>query len=348
MNPLCILFPAVGGEPTLAAVPTLQADWPGPLRCIGTDSDESKARLLDLDHFEVAPPRSARHYVSHLMDLCKRHAVDVIWPNPTEEQLLLASHLPEIVLTGVRVLMPPTEAVAVFADKARTYEFAADLGLPVPSRRRISCSADVPVFASELGYPKRPVVFRRTQGRGAAGLRILAESPEVAADLFESTGGGRYLTVRSLLDILDCGTHLPDCMLCEYLPGKEYDVDCIYDRKGFVASVVRENKRMWGGTSAYAEVVDRPDLEALAVRLLDAVGWRFVGSVSFRENVEGAPVLMEVNPRMPSSINLTSRAGCPMPTHALLDLLEQPSLPIKPIEKGLRVIRYLGEHIYSP
>jgi len=78
------------------------------------------------------------------------------------------------------------------------------------------------------------------------------------------------------------------------------------------------------------------------------LGWRHICSVSFKEREDGCPVLMEVNPRMPSSINLTRAAGFNMPLAALLSVLGRSALKPGPLRTGMSIARFLAETITAP
>jgi len=341
-----ILFPAAGGEPTMAALSALRAEWhgPGELYCIGTDIADWKRSLLALDDFVLAPMRSAQNYIPFLLDLCDQHKVSVLWPNPTEEQLILAPHRTAFEKNGVQVLMPPASAVQLFSDKAETYRYATRLGIRSPQYRLVASLNEIEKTAKDFGYPSRPVVFRRVQGRGGLGIKVLQEGSMLAHDLFEVLGGGRRMTLPALLEVLGWVPTWPDSMVCEYLPGLEYDVDCLCDGEQLVQAVVRRNDQMGGGTSMLAEVVDRPDLIEIAKKILESLHWRYICSVSFKEDCNGHPVLMEINPRMPSSINLTWQAGCNMPLEALKMCTGKRSVSMtNSIRVGTKIARYLGE-----
>ena len=244
--------------------------------------------------------------------------------------------------------MPPGNAVRLLANKAATYEYAASQGVDTPEFRKVDFLASIENHARALGYPDRPVVFRRVEGRGGIGVRILEEGPGLARELFEAFGGGRRMMLDALLNVLGEATTFPDCMVCEYLPGREYDVDCLCDGQNLVHAIVRRNDEMLGGTSMLAEVVDRPDLIDMAKKLLESLKWRYICSVSFREDRKGNPKLLEVNPRIPSSINLTWKAGCNMPLAALKMCLGISPTVSSRIRYGMKIVRYLGEVFIPP
>jgi carbamoyl-phosphate synthase large subunit len=343
-------LPAVGGEPTVAAIQALRADWSGAerLRIVGTDSDADKQAIVALDHFEVAPRRDSETYVPFLTELCQRQQVAVLWPNSTEEQLALASHYWQFTALGVRVLAPPMDAVKIFADKRQTYEVAAQLGIRVPRWYPVKNWQELCDAAAQLGYPAKAVVFRRAMGRGGIGLRIVTERDDLAHQLFEHQPDGKLMPLKALEQFIANSRLWPAAMVTEFLPGREFDVDCFCSEKGLEATVIRRNDEMIHGSSWRAETVARPDLADASRTLLESVGWRYIASVTFREDEHGLPALVEVNGRMPSSINLSWKAGCNFPLAALHMCLARAPIRFKPPQTGVRLVRFFGEAFRIP
>ena len=75
-----VFFPAVGGEPTLGAIPCLRQEWPGPgaLRLLGADTDRDKAAVVDVDAFYESPSRDDPAYLDFILDICARESVNVV------------------------------------------------------------------------------------------------------------------------------------------------------------------------------------------------------------------------------------------------------------------------------
>jgi len=350
MSTITILFPGVGGEPTIAATKTLRQTWPGPekLRMIGCDCDQNKRAILDLDHFFSAPRRDDPQYVDILVSHCEQYDVDVVWPNPPEEQVVIHQRRAEFEKRGIRLVLGSLEGLSVFSDKQKTYEAAGKLGIAVPRWRATNNWLQLCEAARKLGYPDRPVVFRRVSGKGAIGLVIVSADRSKAAELlFNKQTTLHTLPLESLQPIIEDYPRWPRAIATEFLPGKEFEVDCFCSDEGLRYAVVRQHLAMWGGTASIADTVDRADLVDLSRRLLEAVHWRNLCSVQFMEDEQGTPVLLEVNPRMASNVALPVRAGVDLPLAALLMCLGRPIPDFPKPQFGVRSVRYLGQGFIS-
>ncbi|WP_324760527.1 carboxylate--amine ligase [Haloarcula montana] len=101
-----------------------------------------------------------------------------------------------------------------------------------------------------------------------------------------------------------------------YVDGTEYCFRGLY-RDG--EAVVTSQKRLVRGykysrgPSIYHEAVDLPGLEAAGRALLDELDWEGIASVGFIRDDDGTFSLLEINPRIPSSLPMDSHAGLDYP-----------------------------------
>lgn len=345
METLTLLFPSIGGEATVATIDALRKEWHGPehLKLIGFDTDRDKRAFVNADHFEVSPKRDDPNFLAFLTDLCDREDVNILWPNSTDDQMFMIKFRKMIEEKGMRVLLPPDNGLRIFSNKRLTYEFASNLGIRVPEWQSVHNWDELCETAKFFGYPQKPVVFRQTYGRGGIGVRILSENPESGSDFFTKLPTGKIVSLQSLESRIKGYDNWPECIVSEYLPGVEFDVDCLCSDRGFEIGIPRRNDEYWWGTSSRAETVKRSDLIEICKHLLEAIHWKYICSVSFREDLVGRPTIVEVNCRIPASINLSWKAGCNLPLAALLMELgrDVPTFP-RP-QWGVKLVRYFGE-----
>lgn len=237
------------------------------------------------------PKRDRNAFESWLVETIARHQVDCLLPMDdasTESAVGLGDRL------GAAVLLPSVAALTRAGDKATTVALAEGLGIRVP---RTATHPDQ-ALAGHLGWP---VVVKTRQGSGSRGVFRASDAK----------------SLRALLERLRDRDPAP--VLQECLPqGRKFDVCLLYDQRGqAVATFVQEELRgypLWGGPSTLQESVSRPDLVALAQRLLAPLGWRGPVEVEFMEDPRtGEPVLMEINPRFWASLDLAVACGVDFP-----------------------------------
>lgn len=251
------------------------------------------------------PAREPGSFLTWMIDTVALHRVDVVIPMDDASTEILSRDGDRV---PAALLLPTAAQFQAGRDKAATLALAERSGVRAPRTASLARAA-----AGELGWP---VVVKARLGSGGRGVR-LASDPA---------------SLRRMADAVPglAGTHL----LMEYIKmGRKYDVGLLYDRSGgCVARFCQEELRgypLWNGPSTLQESQSRPDLIALAERLLAPIGWRGPVEVEFMEEPQsGEPVLMEINPRFWASLELSVQCGMDFPRWvAELGLGLQPALP---------------------
>lgn len=206
-----------------------------------------------------------------------------------------------------RVALARSELVRTARSKSRTYALLADT-VPVPR----------PAHAAPA-YVKPDALY------GAQGGRLVSDE-------------------RELLELAEAGDGL---LVQELLPGREWTVDCLSGSDGrllFASARTRERVRM--GTSMWSEVGDadvqevaRDYASRIAERLPLDGPWFF----QMKEDADGVPRLLEVDPRIAGTMCLHRARGVNFP---LLGLYvwsgEEPALLVN--ETPTVVARSLRNH----
>lgn len=121
----------------------------------------------------------------------------------------------------------------------------------------------------------------------------------------------------------------------EYLPGHEFSVDCACDYGRLVVGVVRKKAL----TSSTQLLDDNPALLSHAALLVQRFALNGLINVQFKEDAQGIPKLLEINPRAAGGIAMSCLSGVNLPALALQGFLRgygEVSAPPRP-RTGLRV-----------
>jgi carbamoyl-phosphate synthase large subunit len=112
--------------------------------------------------------------------------------------------------------------------------------------------------------------------------------------------------------------------------------------------VPRERMKTDSGIAVTARTVDVPEVIEFARRVAEEIGVRYVANVQFKRAADGVFKLLEVNPRFPGTLPLTTAAGADMPK-LLVDDVAGKKLPDGPLPfKEIMVVRYWTEHYVDP
>lgn len=109
-------------------------------------------------------------------------------------------------------------------------------------------------------------------------------------------------------------------MLLEYLPGREYTIDCFTDRHGELRFCKgRERRRVSNGISVNSVRVHKQEFERIANKINEKLSFRGTWFFQLKERSSGELVLLEIAPRVAGTMGLTRGMGVNLPLLSLFD-----------------------------
>lgn len=272
-----------------------------------------------------SPRSDDRALVEDLLAAVERHDVDVLVP--TDHYTTIAvSRFRDLFAPHVIVPVVGYETLVDAEDKERLLAIAEEIGIPVPSTYRPASLDRVDEIAGEIDYP---AVVKYAISAGAYGIQYV-DSPRELRTAYEVPG---FST-----EYIDSAWPLVQ----EYVPGETYDVDSLFvkgePRATFVAHRTVTFPRS-GGRSIVAESADEPELTALATRLLEHLDWHGIAEVEFKiDDRDGRPKLIEVNPRVMGTLDLSIQSGVDLPSMLCEAALTGDVTPPDSYEVGRKVV----------
>jgi len=254
-------------------------------------------------------------FAQSLAELCSTHELNVLVPTVDEELIAVARAAEELRERGIVALCPSAEALETCLDKHALMQALADV-VACPRSSLLDRHFDA-------GDWEFPVAVKPRTGRGGRGFRVL-DSAAGLADL----------------------PHDGSLLVQEFLPGAEYSVDVLVDRRGEVAAAVpRERLRVDSGVAVVARSVADDELQAAAGECARALGLRGASNVQLRRARNGRPKLLEINPRFPGTVALTIASGVDLPLLALADFLGEELPPDCGEFEPVGIVRMLAETV---
>jgi predicted ATP-grasp superfamily ATP-dependent carboligase len=196
------------------------------------------------------------------------------------------------------------EAVEIALDKERTLALARTFGIAIPRSVKASSPAEVVSAVGEVGTPcvLKPVSsWQTTDERGARLSPLYAIDPVGAEQAAKTLLAPRGAAV----------------LVQEVVAGMRETIKLFRNAGRTVVSFAMAIDRTWpplGGSSVMRRSISPPeDALRAAERLVAEIGLDGYSEVEFRRGPDGAPVLMEVNPRLSQSVELAIRAGVDFP-----------------------------------
>ena len=281
-----------GGRQTLTVLHGLKK-----LNCKVSILCESKLDFCYVSNIPVETILDKRAAAVHpgftelLLSLVRTGRYDVLLP-VGEMATNKVTEMEEELRKYVRLACAPRSAYINAFDKQRTFEIAAENGIPVPKTRMQNESVEA--YLSTVTFP---LIIKPRNGVGSIGFHK-----------FEKRGDFEpYLQAH--------GIDLDKYVLQEYVDyEKRLGTILFVDQKDRVCMAYADEVLRWypldAGSACCIRSIDYPEILEWSSRLLKAMHWRGIAALSFMvDRKTGVPKLLEINGRIPASIRLSSQCG---------------------------------------
>ena len=129
----------------------------------------------------------------------------------------------------------------------------------------------------------------------------------------------------------------------EYLPGQEYTIDVLCDMENPLISIVRKRLETKAGISSKAEIIRDEYMENECKRMCRFLGLKGPVCIQMKNDENGVPHFVEVNPRFGGGTYFTTLAGVNF-VEIIIGILENKQLFINE-PKLIKVARYYEEMV---
>jgi predicted ATP-grasp superfamily ATP-dependent carboligase len=233
-------------------------------------------------------------YVSALAQIVAKRNIAVIMP--AHEDALAIQHHRHLIPPHVRVAAPGSAALELALDKWQLLSAAEAIGIPIPKTIAPESVEAANVAFAEVGFP---LVIKPRHGNSGKGVTI-ASDVAVASEAYRTLVGQLPLGSKEFPIVQSC--------VVGELVGSAFLAD-----SGRVVSCFTEKytrcKRAGFGTSVLREPYDNEELRLLTARLVAGLGWDGVGHLDFIVEPDGAPLLIEMNPRFWGALQMSVLNG---------------------------------------
>lgn len=235
-------------------------------------------------------------FIARLRDIFERERIGVLLP--MEEETLLTVLRRRDELGDIAIPFANAESIEQVRDKARLFQLAESLGVPMPKTWYPETADEVAKVAAEAAFP---LVVKPRISTGALGRRYI----EAAGELAQVWN--------------DVHRRFPRPIVQEFIPdGGAFGASVLSGPDGErLASFVHRRIREYpvdGGASTFRVSAKDPELVEITFQVLESVGWRGVAMAEFRRDPrDGQAKLIEINPRFWGSLNLAIQSGVDFP-----------------------------------
>lgn len=310
------------------------------IEIIGVDSKPLAAGLYLCDKgFVIEPRENPRHFES-LNRFLEATKADFFWPLSTVDQVFYASRLEKLSssINRKHIILSDESALRIANNKFHLLNFLANNGFNTLKFRKVKSIEEIDNFLPAIDFPASPFVLKTDEGTGAQGVKIVFSDLPSRQKLFGRNN--LNITYSELIYHLKRIEDWPQMHITEFLPGTEYSVDVLCKEGRIYSIVIRRRYDTLFGLAITAEVIKFPEIEEATREIIKALKLSFIVNLQFRLEACGKPQLIEINPRIPGTIGLTTMANVNMPYLALQLAMGEPIPDFIEPNYGLFSVRY--------
>ena len=256
---------------------------------IGGSSVDDHGKFVYEDYVDGIPFITDGDFIPVLKQIVKNRKIDAIYPAMDAVIVALKKHESEL---GCKVIAPDIYVTEMCLSKTETYRHLKNtIKVPkvfVPSKVHRS---DLPLFGKpDVGYGSR--------------------------------GAKKVETIEAVNELMSGDDNI---ILCEYLPGEEYTIDCFTNKKGeLLYFMPRVRQRVMNGISVNTipYIGDRHEFSIVVNAVNDKIQFRGAWFIQLKRNSENELILLEIASRLGGSSSLSRGKGVNLAQLTLFDALD--------------------------
>lgn len=256
------------------------------IRLFGATSVPCHAEMV-FKNCDTLPYTDDPRFIDELNKVIIHNAIDYVYPAHDDALVKLTCRRDEI---KAEIVTSAKTTVFVCRSKKRTYGYLKDAWY-VPK-----------TYLNAVDVKNFPVFVKPDIGQGSNG----AELVETRDRLYGIVNKGDYV-------------------ICEYLPGAEYTVDCFTDIHGVLRYVgQRTRERIRSGIAVRSRFVDTDEaVKRIAQDLNQRFGFNGAWFFQLKEDKYGDLKLLEVAPRIAGTMGLSRNIGVNLPLLTMYNMWEK-------------------------
>ncbi len=254
----------------------------------GASSVDDHGRWVYKNYIGDIPFISDPAFVDVLNRYIDELGIDFIFPAFDSVILALSENREKL---HAKLLTCPHETVEICRSKSKTYA------------RLAGCDFLPKIYKTPDEIEQYPVIIKPTESQGAQGFMILKTKDELHHEL----------SVRS-----------EEQVVCEYLPGEEYTIDCFTDRHGKLRyASCRNRHRIKNGISVNSTLI-APDARVLEIAeaINQRMEFRGVWFFQLKLNTQGEYRLLECATRVAGTMCVERAAGINLALLTVFDAMD--------------------------
>jgi len=260
------------------------------------------AEYLSDKHFTL----EKENYISKIIEICKKENINVLVPLSIKERIEFMENIDLFNNENIKIISSSAISIKNTENKLWFFKECEKLGIPTPKHFVVKTYTELKKRAEELGYPKKKVVIKPVISSGSRGLRILNKKIDYKILFYKTRAENVEIRLSNLKDIL--GEHFEELLVCEYLPGEEFTIDCLNVKNRFEA-IPRTRIEIKHGLTHVGAMTKNKTLIDYSKKLAEELNLTTVFGFQFKEDKNGTLKAIDCNPRIQGTMIMSTLAG---------------------------------------
>lgn len=287
----------------------------------------------------VVPRIVDDEYISHLMQLCRTHSIDVIFPTSSLELELMANHRNILENLGVKVSVSSIDAIKIAGDKVKTWEMFSDF---MPRQVLANNANDVLDFSHQV----KSICCKPTNLCGGKGFAVVDEKKCTDVSFFHAFGKKHYINLWQLCHAVE-ESPFP-MILQEYQEGIDFSILAMAVNGKMTHCCGCYATSLEFGSTIEGEIGMSPFAKQIAEKVISELAIDGIIGFDFILLSDGSAKLLDINLRVTASAQFYAKAGVNIPWLRVKQLLGEDIRNLKcNINYGLMMSKYFAASYYK-
>lgn len=217
-------------------------------------------------------------FLEYLNLVIDKYEIDCVYPAHDSASVFFSKNKEKI---HAQVIVTEYETTRICRSKKETYEYLGEYKFVPKYYEDVEIITEYPVFV------------KPTVGQGSNGAK----------------------KINNKTELIDAIKNDESLVICEYLEGMEYTIDCFTDQNGkLLISQMRNRERIRTGISVRSRKIEDNE-EVLKIAQEINSKFKFMGAWFFqiKQNKKGEYKLLEISPRIPGTMGMSRNLGINFP-----------------------------------
>ena len=304
---------------------SLKQEFKGKIISVSYKENAIGAFLSDKNF--IISKNDSSQYIREILSICKEEKIDVIIPLSIEERIIFLKNKQLFDENEIKIFSSSIESIENAENKVFLYELCKKNNILTPYFYVVNNYTDLKEKALLLGHPQKKVIIKPINSCGSRGLRILNKKADYKKNFYNIRADYTEITLSDLRNII--GSKFRDLMLCEYISGEEYTVDCLRLTEHHF-SFPRIRKEVKNGLTYVGQMSKHEEIIQSSQKLANILDLTTVFGFQFRLNEMNKPVIIDCNPRIQGTMIMSTLAEANVIAAGIKILLNKTKVEFNP------------------